>query len=193
MKILLIDAFDSFVYTIEQYYKDLGCYTKVVRVSNNPIKEYERWNPDLLVLGPGPGTPSEHGYNKIIDSISTEQAVFGVCLGFQSIGEYFNFKIESAPSIEHGKYSEILHDKQGIFLNINNPIKVVRYHSLTIKNSNKNNDIIITAYEKKSHLIMGIRHKSRPIEGVQFHPESIGTQYGYRMIENSLKLVTKNL
>lgn len=189
MKVLLIDAFDSFVYTIEQYYKDIGCHTKVVRVSENPIMEYKNWQPDLLVLGPGPGSPYEHGYNKIIENISNEQAVFGVCLGLQAIGEYFNFKIKMAPSIEHGKYSEIFHDKKGIFLDIDIPVKVVRYHSLTIKNNENSDDIIITACEKDHNLIMGLRHKTRPIEAVQFHPESIGTENGYTMIENSLKLV----
>lgn len=188
MKVLLIDAFDSFVYTIEQYYKDIGCHTKVVRVSDNPIEQSNNWKPDLLVLGPGPGSPSEHGYNEIIDNISNEQAIFGVCLGLQAIGEYFNFKLKVAPSIEHGKYSEILHDKKGVFLGIDTPIKVVRYHSLTIKKDESSNDIIITAYEKSNHLIMGLRHKSRPIEAVQFHPESIGTKSGYKMIENSLNL-----
>lgn len=191
MKVLLLDAFDSFIYTIEQYYKDIGCNTRVIRVSDNPIDECDNWKPDLLVLGPGPGSPNEHGYNKIIDNISNEQAIFGVCLGLQAIGEYFNFDLEIAPSIEHGKYSEIFHDQNGIFLNLDNPIKVVRYHSLIIKDNKNSDEMIITACEKDNYLIMGLRHKTRPIEAVQFHPESIGTKSGHKMIENSLKLVNK--
>ncbi|SFU55592.1 anthranilate synthase component 2 [Clostridium sp. DSM 8431] len=189
MKVLLIDAFDSFVFVIAQYYQKTGAETKVIRVNENPLKVYKEWNPDLIVLGPGPGRPKEHGYLDIIEKVGEKQAIFGVCLGYQAIGEYFGWKLVNAPTVEHGKKSKIKHDSKGIFSNIVSPINVVRYHSLAIINEDKNNELITSAISESDGVIMAVRHKTRPIEGVQFHPESVGTEYGMQIIRNSLKLV----
>ena len=193
MKVLLVDAFDSFVFVIAHYYEKLGATTRVVRTSENPMEVYYNWEPDVLVLGPGPGTPKQHGYLNILSKIKDEQIVFGVCLGYQAIGEFFGWKLVYAPTIEHGKQSKIRHDSKGIFSGIPSPINVVRYHSLAIENSNELNDLIVcasTTNEDNENVIMGIRHKTRPIEGVQFHPESIGTDFGLQMINNSLSNVS---
>ncbi|WP_150879765.1 aminodeoxychorismate/anthranilate synthase component II [Staphylococcus aureus] len=190
MKVLLVDAFDSFVYMIAQYYEKVGAITKVVRVNEKPLEVYYEWNPDILVLGPGPGTPKEHGYLDILNQIKDNQIVFGVCLGYQAIGEFFGWTLVHAPTIEHGKKDYVLHDSKGIFSNLVSPTTVVRYHSLVIENTNGTNDLVVSAYSnflENKKVIMGVRHKTRPIEGIQFHPESIGTEFGIEMIKNSLK------
>lgn len=189
MKVLLVDAFDSFVFVIAQYYQKTGVETKVVRVNENPIKFYNTWNPDLLVLGPGPGTPKEHGYLDIIQAVDENQAIFGVCLGHQAIGEYFGWKLINAPTIQHGKKDMIKHDGQGIFKGIPSPFTVVRYHSLVIKNKSEKSELSISAISETDEVVMSIKHNTRPIAGVQFHPESIGTEYGMKIIQNSLDLV----
>jgi len=193
MRVLLIDAFDSFVFNLEQYYAKVGAKTKVVRVNDNPMVHYRQWNPDLLVLGPGPGTPKEHGYINILHSVDEAQPILGVCLGQQAIGEYFGWKLVSAPTVEHGKKARVKHDGQGVFTGVPSPVAVIRYHSLAITDINKKNELIVTAFSEKDHVIMGIRHCARPIEGVQFHPESIGTEYGVEMIRNSLSLTQHTL
>lgn len=187
MKVLLIDAFDSFVFMIAQYYQKIGADTRVVRVNQNPLEIYKKWKPDLLVLGPGPGTPRMHGYLNILRNLNETQAIFGICLGHQAIGEYFGWKLEHAKIPEHGKYSTIYHDGKGIFSEIPNNIKVVRYHSLII-NEYGSSELISSAKTESDHIVMAIRHIFRPIEGVQFHPESIGTEFGLKIIENSLNL-----
>ncbi|MBJ7223907.1 MULTISPECIES: anthranilate synthase component II [unclassified Brenneria] len=189
MKVLLVDAFDSFVFVIEQYYLMVGAKTKVIRVNNDPISYYEQWKPDLLVLGPGPGTPQEHGYLDILLRVKKQQAIFGVCLGHQAIGEFFGGELFHAPTVEHGKYARVQHDGQGVFRNIPTPINVVRYHSLAITNFAMVRDLLPTAYSEEDNVNMAVRHRTRPIESVQFHPESIGTDHGLRIVENSLSLV----
>jgi anthranilate synthase/aminodeoxychorismate synthase-like glutamine amidotransferase len=193
MKVLLIDAFDSFVFNIAQYYQKVGVQTKVVRVNDDPIGHYQRWKPQLLVLGPGPGTPQEHGYLDIIRAIDEEQAVFGVCLGHQAIGEFFGWELVYAPTVEHGKKAQVHHDERGIFCGIPSPVNVVRYHSLAIANpGDVENELVTTALTEKDGVIMAVHHRVRPIESVQFHPESIGTEYGVAIIRNSLNLVHQN-
>ncbi|MDC9606695.1 aminodeoxychorismate/anthranilate synthase component II [Xenorhabdus griffiniae] len=193
MKVLLVDAFDSFVFVIEQYYSMVGVQTQVVRVNDDPIGKYQKWKPQLLVLGPGPGTPQEQGYPEIIRAVGEDQAIFGVCLGHQAIGEYFGWKLTRAPTVKHGKYSQVQHDGQGIFRDIPSPVNVVRYHSLSIINSGIENELVATAYTKGEAVNMAVRHRIRPIESVQFHPESIGTEYGLKMIQNSLALVNRKV
>ncbi|MCY9165976.1 aminodeoxychorismate/anthranilate synthase component II [Bacillus atrophaeus] len=199
MKVLLVDAFDSFVFVIAHYYEKLGATTRIVRVNEDPMESYYNWEPDVLVLGPGPGTPKEHKYIDILSKVKDSQVVFGVCLGYQAIGEFFGWELVYAPTIEHGKKSQIAHDSKGIFSGIPSPINVVRYHSLAIENTNNVNDLVVSAStncKDNKEVIMGIRHKTRPIEGVQFHPESIGTEFGFQMILNSLNnkaLILKNI
>ncbi|WP_379162647.1 anthranilate synthase component II [Paenibacillus sp. sgz5001063] len=193
MRILLIDAFDSFVYVIAQYYEKVGAQTKVVRVNDDPINQYQLWKPQLLVLGPGPGTPQEHGYPEIIRAAGEHQAMFGVCLGHQAIGEFFGWKLIHAPTIEHGKKAQVQHDGQGIFCNVPSPVAVVRYHSLAIADPGTGNELVTSAIAEGDSVVMGVRHRTRPIEGVQFHPESIGTEHGITMIRNSLALAGHRL
>lgn len=188
MKVLLIDAFDSFVFNIEQYYAKAGAETHVVRVNEDPLGAYARLQPDLLLLGPGPGTPEEHGYHHILESMHEEQAILGVCLGHQAIGEYFGWKLISAPTVEHGKKASVTHDGEGVFAGLKSPVSVVRYHSLAIENPNKETALVTTAVSEVDNVVMGVRHRTRPIEGVQFHPESIGTDAGVSMVRNSLAL-----
>ncbi|WP_038196739.1 aminodeoxychorismate/anthranilate synthase component II [Vibrio nigripulchritudo] len=188
MKVLLVDAFDSFVYVIAHYYSSLGVDTKVVRVDDGPLARYQEWKPDLLVLGPGPGTPLEHGYFDILRAIRTNQPVFGVCLGHQAIGEFFGWKLVHAPKVQHGKFSVIQHDGTGVFCGIPAALKVVRYHSLVLEKRECFN-LYVSAFDEKEGNVMGLRHVSRPIESVQFHPESVGTSYGLEIIKNSLSLV----
>ncbi|MDV5126517.1 aminodeoxychorismate/anthranilate synthase component II [Bacillus amyloliquefaciens] len=188
MRVLLVDAFDSFVFVIAQYYAKVGAHTKVVRVNDDPISQYQRWKPQLLVLGPGPGTPQEHGYPEIIRAAGEHQAIFGVCLGHQAIGEFFGCKLKNAPTIEHGKKAQVQHDGQGIFFHVPSPVTVVRYHSLAITDPGTENELVTSAFSQEDGVVMGVRHRTRPIEGVQFHPESIGTEHGITMIRNSLAL-----
>jgi anthranilate synthase component II len=193
MKVLLVDAFDSFVYVIAHYYEKLGATTRVVRVNEDPLESYYNWEPDVLVLGPGPGTPSDHGYLDILSKVKDSQVIFGVCLGYQAIGEFFGWELVHAPTIEHGKKSQIIHDSKGVFSGIPSPINVVRYHSLAIENTYNLDGLVVSASTtciENKEVIMGIRHKTRPIEGVQFHPESIGTEFGLQMIQNSLKNIS---
>ncbi|WP_162012463.1 anthranilate synthase component II [Streptococcus sp. S784/96/1] len=192
MKVLLIDAYDSFVYMINNYYEKLGCITKVIRVNENPLKAYENFKPDLVVLGPGPGTPKSKGYINILEELPLEQPIFGICLGHQAIGEFFGFELSTLSEPSHGKYSIVKNDGLGVFENISDEIKVVRYHSLIIKKTDyRIKNLIISAKLRDEEIIMGVRHKFRPIEGVQFHPESIGTEHGLDIIKNSLQLVRR--
>lgn len=193
MRVLLIDAFDSFVYVLAQYYEMVGAQTKVVRVNDDPISQYQRWKPQLLVLGPGPGTPQEHGYPEIIYAAGEHQAIFGVCLGHQAIGEFFGWKLLHAPTIMHGKKSQIRHDGQGIFCHVPLPVSVVRYHSLAIADPGTRTELVTSAIAEEDSVVMAVRHRTRPIEGVQFHPESIGTEHGITMIRNSLALANHKL
>ncbi|SEH77149.1 anthranilate synthase component 2 [Halobacillus karajensis] len=191
MRVLLIDAFDSFVFVIAQYYEKLGAQTKVVRVNDEPIGQYQQWQPHLLVLGPGPGTPEEHGYPEIIRTAGDKQAIFGVCLGHQAIGEFFGWQLNNALTIEHGKKAQVQHDGKGIFHNVPSSFSVVRYHSLTLTDPGDETDLINTATTEEDWVVMGVRHKTRPIEGVQFHPESIGTEHGIAIVRNSLRLTNQ--
>ncbi|OKP97598.1 aminodeoxychorismate/anthranilate synthase component II [Paenibacillus sp. P46E] len=193
MRVLLVDAFDSFVFVIAEYYAKVGAQTRVVRVNEDPISHYREWQPHLLVLGPGPGTPEEHGYLDIIRAVDKNQAIFGVCLGHQAIGQVFGWNLVLAPTIEHGKEAQLQHDGEGVFLDVPSPTTVIRYHSLAITHPGIDNELVATATAHADGVVMGVRHRYRPIEGVQFHPESVGTMYGIRMIQNSLKLVHQEL
>ncbi|MGY4817269.1 aminodeoxychorismate/anthranilate synthase component II [Pseudomonas chlororaphis subsp. piscium] len=191
MRVMLIDAFDSFVHVIEQYYSAAGAETRVVRVNDDPIAQYRQWQPQLLVLGPGPGTPEDHGYPQIIRAMDERQAIFGVCLGHQALGEHFGWKLTRAPTAEHGKYAQVHHDGQGIFQDVPSAVTVVRYHSLAITDPGTTTSLMATACSDDG-VNMAARHRTRPIESVQFHPESIGTDYGIQMIRNSLALANVN-
>ncbi len=193
MKILMIDNYDSFTYNIVQYLYELGADVLVKRndeISIEDIKNLE--NIDAIVISPGPCSPTEAGIS--VDVIKTFKGVYpilGVCLGHQSIGYAFGAKIIKAKCLMHGKTSMIYHNEKGLFENIPNPFEAVRYHSLVIDRNSLPEDIEITAWTKEDNEIMGIQHKKYPIWGIQFHPESILTQYGKELLNNFLKLAER--
>ena len=193
MKILMIDNYDSFTYNIVQYLYELGADVLVKRndeISIEDIKNLE--NIDAIVISPGPCSPTEAGIS--VDVIKTFKGVYpilGVCLGHQSIGYAFGAKIIKAKCLMHGKTSMIYHNEKGLFENIPNPFEAVRYHSLVIDKKSLPEDIEITAWTKEDDEIMGIQHKKYPIWGIQFHPESILTQYGKELLNNFLKLAER--
>ncbi len=192
--ILMIDNYDSFTYNIVQYFYDLGQEVIVKRndeITVDDIKSME--NIDTIVISPGPCTPNEAGIS--VDVIKTFKGIYpilGICLGHQSIGQAFGAKIVKAKCLMHGKTSKIYHNQKGIFKDIPNPFTAVRYHSLVIDESSLPEDIQITARSEDGE-IMAIEHEKYPIWGVQFHPESILTEYGHKLLENFLNLAKSKI
>ncbi|WP_457638568.1 anthranilate synthase component II [Persephonella sp.] len=186
----MIDNYDSFTYNIVQYFYELGADVDVVRndtVSVEDIKEIK--NIDALVISPGPCTPNEAGISvKVIKEFAGKLPILGVCLGHQSIGSAFGAKIVKAKCLMHGKTSDIHHTGKGLFKGIPSPFKAVRYHSLVVDKSTLPEDIEITAWTKEDDEIMAIEHKKYPLWGVQFHPESILTEYGKKLLGNFMEL-----
>jgi len=191
--ILMIDNYDSFTYNIVQYFYDLGQEVVVKRndeITIEDIKNMEGIN--AIVISPGPCTPTEAGISvDVIKNFKGIYPILGVCLGHQSIGQAFGAKIVKAKCLMHGKTSKIYHNEKGLFEGIPNPFNAVRYHSLVIDESTLPEDIEITARSDDGE-IMAIEHKKYPIWGVQFHPESILTEYGHKLLENFLKMSKKS-
>ena len=184
LKILVLDNYDSFVYNLVQYIGEQGAEPIVVRNDQISTSQALEMKPDGVLLSPGPGQPTDAGVMcDLIRAFAEQAPIFGVCLGHQAIGQVFGAKIIRAPELQHGKTSEISHNKSGIFKNINSPICATRYHSLVIDPTSLPNELEITA-STKDGIIMGVRHRSLDIEGVQFHPESILTEHGHYMIRN---------
>ena len=191
MKILLLDNYDSFTYNLYHYFSSLGCLVEVYRNDKISIKQIEKKNYKKIVISPGPGTPNQSGLcPRIVKHFSPKIPILGVCLGHQIIGQVFNSKIVNAKKIMHGKLSIIKHKRIGIFKNIKNQFKATRYHSLIIDKKNIGKDLIITA-ETKDNVIMGIIHKKFNVHGIQFHPESIKTLCGLKILSNFLKYKIK--
>ena len=187
MKTLLIDNYDSFTYNLYHYLQSLKCNVEVIRNDKITAKEIIRKNYKKIVISPGPGNPSEAGNClKIVKNLYQKIPILGVCLGHQVIGQVFGAKIISAQKLMHGKTSKILHNKLGIFKGITNNLIGTRYHSLIIDRKTLNKDFIITA-KTSDNVIMGIMHKRYNLHGVQFHPESISTKEGIKLIKNFLK------
>ena len=187
MKTLLIDNYDSFTYNLYHYLLSLKCKVEVIRNDKITSKEILKKNYKKIVISPGPGNPSQAGNClKIVETLSKKIPILGVCLGHQIIGQAFGAKIVSANKLMHGKTSRISHNKVGIFKGIKNNIIGTRYHSLIIDRKTLNKDFIITA-KTKDNVIMGIMHKKYNLHGVQFHPESINTKEGMKLIKNFLK------
>lgn len=189
--LLMIDNYDSFTYNIVQYFGELKVDVQVYRNDEITIKEIEKLNPEYLVISPGPCTPNEAGISiEAIRHFTGKLPILGVCLGHQSIGQAFGGKIIHAKEIMHGKVSEIFHNGDGVFKNLQSPLEATRYHSLVIDAKSLPDHLEITAWtELESGTmdeIMGVRHKHYPIEGIQFHPESILTQHGHAMLKNFL-------
>ena len=187
MKVLLIDAYDSFVHIIYQYLLELKADVNVIRNDNITSEEIRLGKYDLIILGPGPGHPRDSGYVKIIHDFQGVIPIFGICLGMQAIVMAFNGNVIKSENILHGKTSLITHNDKGIFQGISNPIKIGRYHSLIAEKSSFPVSLEVTATANDDKNIMGVKHKTFPIEGVQFHPESIMTINGSSMIANILK------
>ncbi len=186
--LLMIDNYDSFTYNLVQYLGELGQEIKVFRNDKITIAEIEELKPERIVISPGPCTPKEAGISiEVIRQFKGRMPILGVCLGHQSIGEAFGGDVVRAGRLMHGKTSMIHHDGKTIFKDIPNPFEATRYHSLIIKRDTIPSCLTITA-ETKEGEIMGVRHKDLPIEGVQFHPESILTKAGMDLLRNFLKI-----
>ena len=186
--ILVLDNYDSFTYNLVHYIGDCGEEVMVVRNDEITVEQVEDLNPKKIVISPGPCTPNEAGISiELIKKSSVP--ILGVCLGHQAIGAAFGGNIIKAPEIFHGKLSKVEHNQKKIFNGIDSPYSVVRYHSLIIEKDSLPNELEITGVlEDNPEVIMAIEHKEKPIYGVQFHPESIETNFGMRLIENFLKL-----
>ncbi len=186
--LLMIDNYDSFTYNLVQYLGELGEELVVYRNDKVTLKEIEKLKPDRMVVSPGPCTPKEAGISvEAIRRFAGKFPILGVCLGHQSVGAAFGAKIVGANRLMHGKTSEIRHDGKTIFANLANPFTATRYHSLVIQRETLSEEFEITA-ESGDGEIMGIRHKNMPLEGVQFHPESILTTVGHDLLRNFLRL-----
>lgn len=185
-RILVIDNYDSFVYIQVQYLGELGAEPIVVRNDAHTIPELVDLDPDGVLISPGPGTPDQAGRSlEIIETFATKVPVLGVCLGHQCIGQLYGGDVVRAPELMHGKTSVMTHSNVGVFANLPNPLEATRYHSLIVERSTLPDVLEITA-ESRDGLIMGLRHKSLPVEGVQFHPESVLTVAGKDLLANFL-------
>ena len=185
--LLMIDNYDSFTYNLVQYFGELGQEVSVYRNDQISIEEIKAINPKFIVISPGPCSPNEAGISlEVVKNFKEEIPILGVCLGHQTIGQAFGGKITYAKTIMHGKTSLIHHTNQGVFKGINNPFTATRYHSLVIEKSSCPDCFDITAWTDDQE-IMGIQHKLLPIEGVQFHPESILTEFGHDLLSNFIK------
>lgn len=185
--ILLIDNYDSFTYNLFQYLSELGAETRVVRNDQISVEEIEKLSPQGIVVSPGPCTPNEAGISlSIFEKLAGKFPVLGVCLGHQSMGQAFGGKVIRAKVPMHGKVSEIHHDGKGIFRGLANPFEATRYHSLVVEKQSLPESLEVSAWTSDGE-IMGLRHKSLPVEGVQFHPESILTTEGKKLIANFLQ------
>jgi len=186
--VLMIDNYDSFTYNIVQYCLELGANLKVVRNDELSVDQIKDLNPEKIIISPGPSTPKEAGVSvEVIKKI--QKPILGVCLGHQSIAYAFGGKIVKAKNLMHGKTSDIkITLKDDIFKNIPNEFRVTRYHSLVADEDSLPECIIPTSYSKDDNEVMSLRVKDRPIYGVQFHPESIMSEYGKEIIDNFLKL-----
>ena len=185
-RILVIDNYDSFVYNLVQYLGELGAEPIVHRHDAISLDEAVGLDPDGVLISPGPGRPSDAGLsNALIQEFCGVRPVLGVCLGLQCLGEVFGGQVVRAPHVMHGKTSIIHHTGDGVFAGLPNPIEATRYHSLIVERSSVPDVLDITA-ETDDGLVMGLRHRDHPVEGVQFHPESILTSTGHDMLSNFL-------
>ncbi|KRJ12953.1 anthranilate synthase subunit II, partial [Acinetobacter baumannii] len=184
--LLMIDNYDSFTYNIVQYFGELNQEVKVVRNDQVTLEDIERWQPKYLVIGPGPCSPSEAGISiPAINHFAGKIPLLGVCLGHQSIGQAFGGKIVRAKTVMHGRLSDMYHSNKGIFSNLPSPFSATRYHSLVIDQETLPDCLEVTCWTNEAdgsmEEIMGVKHKTLPVEGVQFHPESILSQHGHQI------------
>ena len=186
--ILLIDNYDSFTYNLVQYLGELGAEIEVRRNDQTTLEEVGRMAPERIVISPGPKTPTEAGIClQLIREFAGRTPILGVCLGHQAIGQAFGGKVIRAPQIMHGKTSPITHDGKTIFAGLSNPFTATRYHSLIVEREGLPPCLEVSATSPDG-LIMGLRHKERKVEGLQFHPESVLTEAGKNLLANFLRL-----
>jgi anthranilate synthase/aminodeoxychorismate synthase-like glutamine amidotransferase len=186
--ILMIDNYDSFTYNLVQYLGELGQKVLVYRNDALNISDIKRLNPSKIVISPGPGRPEDAGIScEVIRQFSGKIPILGVCLGHQAIGLCFGGKIVGAKKLMHGKTSKIYHNKKDIFKGIASPFLATRYHSLLVEKKNLPDCLEVTAFTSDNE-IMGLKHKTYPVWGVQFHPESILTKSGKQLLDNFIKL-----
>ncbi len=184
--LLMIDNYDSFTFNLVQYFGELGEEVVVKRNDEISLAEIDQLRPSKIVISPGPCTPNEAGISVlIISTFAGKIPILGVCLGHQSIGQAFGGKIIHAKTLMHGKTSQIIHTNIGVFAGLPSPYRATRYHSLVIERETCPDCLEVTAWTDDGE-IMGVRHKTLPIEGVQFHPESIMTEHGHQLLKNFL-------
>jgi len=185
-RVVVVDNYDSFTYNLVQYVETLGSQCDVRLNDRVTVEEISALAPNGILLSPGPGDPDDAGVTlDVISKLSGKIPIFGVCLGHQAIGQAFGGKVIRAPELMHGKTSGILHDGRSIFAGLPSPFEATRYHSLIVEEATFPAALEVTARTQKGE-IMGLRHRELAVEGVQFHPESILTDHGLRMIENWL-------
>ncbi|MEQ9545363.1 MAG: aminodeoxychorismate/anthranilate synthase component II [Marinobacter sp.] len=190
--LLMIDNYDSFTYNVVQYLAELGADVHVYRNDEITVEEIEALNPERLVISPGPCTPNEAGISMAaIRHFAGKLPILGICLGHQAIGQVYGGDVIRAGHVMHGKVSPVYHKDQGVFRGLSNPLQATRYHSLVIDQTTLPDCLEVTAWTRNDdgsvEEIMGVRHKTLPIEGVQFHPESIMTEQGHELLRNFLR------
>jgi anthranilate synthase/aminodeoxychorismate synthase-like glutamine amidotransferase len=184
--LVMIDNYDSFTYNLVQYLGELGTEIRVFRNDQVTVDEIETLAPDHIVISPGPGEPKDSGIsNVVIRALGTKKPILGVCLGHQCIAHVYGGKVTRAPRLMHGKTSNVYHNGHGVYSGVPSPFKATRYHSLIVEEPLP--DVLEVAAFTRDGEIMGLRHKEHPITGVQFHPESILTKHGKRILANFLK------
>ena len=188
--VLMIDNYDSFTYNVVQYCRELGADLRVIRNDEMSIEEIKELHPEKIILSPGPATPDEAGVTlDVIREFSDTTPIFGICLGHQSIAQAFGGEVVRAKNMMHGKTSQVkVAQDTPIFQDIPDEFRATRYHSLSVNQNDLPEDIIPTAYSADDQEIMALQIKNKPIYGVQFHPESIMSEYGHEMLDNFLKL-----
>ena len=190
--ILIIDNYDSFTFNLVQYFRMLGAQVNIARNDEITVREINVSLPEAIVISPGPGHPSEAGVSlDIIKNLAGRVPILGVCLGHQAIVHALGGDVVRAAKIMHGKTSRILSDGKGVFEGVTGPFEAMRYHSLVAKRETLPDELIVTAESEDDHEIMGVRHKTYPLEGIQFHPESIMTIIGKRLLRNFLEVTCK--
>jgi anthranilate synthase component II len=191
MRVLILDNYDSFVYNLAQYVGGIADQVIVKRNDEVNLSKVVMLSPDKIIISPGPGTPADPRYFgvclDVLRKVSSETPTLGVCLGHQGIVQSFGGRIVKAKKVRHGKTSPIRHDGKGVFRGLKNPIEATRYHSLVADRRSLPSSLEVSAQSMDDQEIMGVRHREFPIEGVQFHPESILTVDGHRIIENFLE------
>ncbi len=190
--VLMLDNYDSFTYNLVQYLLELGCEVTTWRNDEAGIADIERLAPSHIVISPGPCTPNEAGISlQVLEKFAGAIPILGVCLGHQSIGQHFGGKVVRAREVMHGKTSPIFHSGHGLFQGLPSPITQTRYHSLIVEEQSLPDCLEITAWTQTENgtrdEIMGLRHRTLPVEGVQFHPESILSEHGHQMLKNFLE------